>query len=113
MYLGKVVELADARDINERLMHPYTEALFSAMPLADSAAAARHRIVLSGEIPSAIDPPPGCAFALRCGYDEEICSHTAPSLDEIDGRLMRCHFAGRLPIGAMMPAGQSHPCDRG
>jgi oligopeptide/dipeptide ABC transporter ATP-binding protein len=60
----------------------------------------KRRIVLSGEVPSAIDLPPGCAFASRCRYRQEICDREPPPFKEIERRRVRCHFAGELPIGA-------------
>ncbi|HUH94563.1 MAG TPA: oligopeptide/dipeptide ABC transporter ATP-binding protein [Casimicrobiaceae bacterium] len=102
MYLGRIVELADAAALRQRPMHPYTEALFSAMPVVDPDAAGsrKRRIVLSGEVPSAIGLPSGCAFAPRCRYRQEICDREPPPFKEIEGRRVRCHFAGELPIGA-------------
>jgi len=102
MYLGRVVEIADAADLRRRPLHPYTEALFSAMPVVDSRAAPgrKRRIVLSGEVPSAVEVPPGCAFAPRCRYRQEICDREAPPFKPIEGHRVRCHFAGELPIGA-------------
>jgi len=99
MYLGRVVELANAAAMRKRPMHPYTEALFAAMPVADPEATTRgrRRIVLSGEVPSAIDLPPGCSFASRCRYRQEICGREPP-FKQIEGRLVRCHFAGQLPM---------------
>ena len=99
MYLGRIVELADAAALRRRPLHPYTEALFSAMPLIDpDAAGSKRRIVLSGEVPSAIDLPKGCAFASRCRYRQEICDREPPPFKEIEARRVRCHFAGDLPI---------------
>jgi oligopeptide/dipeptide ABC transporter ATP-binding protein len=102
MYLGRIVELADAAFMRKQVMHPYTEALFSAMPVADpDAATSKRRVVLSGEVPSAIDVPLGCAFAPRCRYRQEICGREPPPFNEIEGRLVRCHFAGALPLIAI------------
>lgn len=99
MYLGRIVEFADAVALRQQVMHPYTEALFSAMPVADpEAARSGRRALLSGEVPSAIDLPPGCAFASRCRYRQEICVREPPPFKEIQGRLVRCHFAGELPM---------------
>ena len=95
MYLGEVVEMAPAALIARRRMHPYSQALFSAAPVADPAAAAgRRRIVLQGEVPSPMQPPPGCRFHTRCPYRQPRCSTDAPALRAVEGRLVRCHFAG-------------------
>jgi oligopeptide/dipeptide ABC transporter ATP-binding protein len=95
MYLGQVIELAEAKDLATRGMHPYSQALFSATPVADPVAAAgRKRIVLSGDLPSPIDPPPGCRFHMRCPYRQDMCVQREPEFKSVEGRLVRCHFAG-------------------
>jgi oligopeptide/dipeptide ABC transporter ATP-binding protein len=95
MYLGEVVESAPAHLLEERRVHPYSQALFSAAPVADPAvAAARRRVVLKGEVPSPMNPPPGCRFHTRCPYRQPRCSEEAPALRPVEGRLVRCHFAG-------------------
>ncbi len=95
MYLGEIVELASAADIAQRTLHPYSQALFSATPVADPAAAAgKRRIVLAGDLPSPIDLPSGCRFQTRCPYRQDICGTTAPESKAVENRLVRCHFAG-------------------
>jgi oligopeptide/dipeptide ABC transporter ATP-binding protein len=94
MYLGQIVELADAAEIARAVMHPYSEALFAAVPVADPGAARRVERRLTGDPPSPIDPPAGCRFQSRCPYRQEVCNSTAPPFKEIDGRFVRCHFAG-------------------
>ena len=95
MYLGEVVEMATAPLLAQRRMHPYSQALFSAAPVADPAAAAsRRRIVLKGDVPSPMQPPSGCRFHTRCPYRQPRCSEEAPALRPVEGRLVRCHFAG-------------------
>ena len=106
MYLGEVVELAEARDMRDITLHPYSQALFSAAPVADLDAAARKaRIILVGDVPSPVDPPHGCRFHTRCPYQRPVCATEAPALRPVAGRWVRCHFAGDagfppLPVGA-------------
>ncbi|MFZ8997323.1 MAG: ABC transporter ATP-binding protein [Ilumatobacteraceae bacterium] len=92
MYAGKLVELADCESIYEQPVHPYTEALLSSVPVPDPPAQrARRRIVLQGEIPDPIDPPPGCRFASRCPIAEARCREDEPPLtDRGDGHLVAC-----------------------
>jgi oligopeptide transport system ATP-binding protein len=93
MYLGKVVELADAKTIIRVPKHPYTQALISAVPVVDPVSK-RKRIVLSGDVPSPIDPPPGCPFHPRCPVAEERCRVEIPPLREIEpGHWAACHLA--------------------
>ncbi|MCP9487399.1 MAG: ATP-binding cassette domain-containing protein [Gaiellaceae bacterium MAG52_C11] len=99
MYLGRIVELAPAEALYAGPVHPYTEALLSAVPIPDpELSARRERIVLQGDVPSPIDPPSGCRFHPRCRYATEICTRETPALLEHgSGRLAACH----------------HPLDRG
>lgn len=81
MYAGQIVELADRDTIYEHAAHPYTEALLSSVPVPDPPVQrARRRIVLQGEIPDAVSPPPGCRFASRCPLVEDRCRHEPPPL---------------------------------
>ena len=95
MYLGRIVEIADSEDIYLSNRHPYTKALLSAIPIADpTVERKRERIVLSGDVPSPVNLPAGCAFAGRCPNACDRCRREAPSLREIaPGHLIACHLA--------------------
>lgn len=96
MYLGQVVEHATAEDLFDHPMHPYTKALFSAIPVP-SLKNKRERILLKGEITSPINPKPGCRFAPRCEYAKERCFQESPVLTEqADGHYCACHYCGQL-----------------
>jgi oligopeptide transport system ATP-binding protein len=90
MYLGKIVELADTAELYANPRHPYTRALFSAIPLPDPHRR-RERIVISGDVPSPIRPPSGCAFHPRCEYAEDRCRHEAPKLSGTAAHRVACH----------------------
>jgi len=91
MYLGKIVELGAAADVALHPKHPYTQALFSAaLPLERQQR--REEIILSGEIPSPLDPPPGCRFHTRCSHVMERCRRDEPPLAPESGRLVACHL---------------------
>jgi oligopeptide transport system ATP-binding protein len=94
MYLGKIVEVSPAEELYKRPIHPYTEALLSAVPIPDpDLAAERKQIVLEGDVPSPITPPSGCRFHPRCRYATEICTQQEPPLVEhgTGGHLAACH----------------------
>lgn len=93
MYLGRIVELADAEELYQRPLHPYSKALLSAVPIPDPRAArASRRIALSGDIPSPLNAPSGCPFRTRCPYAAERCAAQTPPLREVSaGRLAACH----------------------
>lgn len=92
MYLGKIVELASSADLYHNPLHPYTRALLSAVPIPDpKLERQRQRLVLKGEIPSPLNPPPGCTFHPRCHECMEICSQETPPLLEKGGRWVACH----------------------
>ena len=99
MYLGRIVELADTEDIYADTLHPYTQALLSAIPVADLDRKSK-RIVLEGDVPSPIDPPSGCPFHPRCPKAVERCAKEVPKLERYqrNGRdhFVSCHLANHL-----------------
>jgi oligopeptide transport system ATP-binding protein len=94
MYLGKIVELGERTDVYERPMHPYTVALLSAVPIPDpTRATKRERILLTGDVPSPLNPPPACRFHTRCWKAQEICAVEEPPLVALRGtQQVACHF---------------------
>jgi oligopeptide/dipeptide ABC transporter ATP-binding protein len=92
MYLGRIVELADKRTLFAKPLHPYTEALLSAVPVPDPKTR-RKRIILKGDVPSPSRPPPGCHFHTRCPYAEARCRSESPALREVEGgHHVACHL---------------------
>lgn len=94
MYLGNLVELCKADELYKKPMHPYTEALLSAIPIANpKKAKEQKRIMLEGEVPSPLNPPPGCPFCNRCKKCKDICFKEKPVMSEVeDGHLVACHL---------------------
>lgn len=94
MYLGKMVELADAAEIYSHPLHPYSQSLLSAVPVPDpKVARANKRIVLSGDIPSPLNAPSGCPFRTRCHYAEKRCEESMPEFKEVaKGHFVACHL---------------------
>ena len=96
MYLGQIVEKAECKDLFKHPSHPYTQALLSAVPIP-SIDYHVDRIVLEGDVPSPINPSPGCRFAGRCRFCKEKCRHETPELKDIgNGHMVACHFVGEF-----------------
>jgi peptide/nickel transport system ATP-binding protein len=106
MYLGQIVELADADELYERPIMPYTEALLSAVPVPDpDRAERRERIVLKGEVSSAVNPPSGCRFHPRCRYATDVCRTTPPPLvDYGNDHLAACHHPLNVETSVAQPS---------
>jgi oligopeptide transport system ATP-binding protein len=98
MYLGKIVEIGPSASLRVRPLHPYTKVLQSSVPVPDpDVEAERKPILLKGEIPSPVNPPPACRFHTRCPIAQPICSEVEPPLEMKEtGRFAACHFAGQL-----------------
>jgi len=98
MYVGKLVEVAETEELLRNPLHPYAEALISAVPPADPDIK-MERIILEGDVPSPANPPSGCVFHPRCSYAESICSQEVPKLREVQpGHSASCHFAEELDL---------------
>ncbi|MBQ4074779.1 MAG: dipeptide ABC transporter ATP-binding protein [Clostridia bacterium] len=97
MYLGRMVEYAPTKELFQHPMHPYTESLLSAVPVADPAIQIE-RIPLEGEIPNPANPPSGCHFHTRCRYCQQRCKEEVPELKDMNGHLVACHRAEELQL---------------
>jgi oligopeptide/dipeptide ABC transporter ATP-binding protein len=100
MYMGRIVEVADKKQLFSDPKHPYTEALLTAIPVADPSYQ-RVSLPLVGEIGDMTNPPSGCHFHPRCQYAKEICVRQNPELKNINGRSVRCHRSNELSLKGM------------
>lgn len=98
MYLGRLIELADAEEIYNNPLHPYSKSLLSSVPVPDPKTARENkRIILSGDIPSPLNAPSGCPFRTRCPHAEAICAESMPMLKEVStGHLVACHRTSEI-----------------
>jgi len=94
MFLGKVCELGDTKDVYENPLHPYTKFLLEAVPKPDPKLRKEDKNMLVGEIPSPVNPPSGCRFHTRCPYATEKCAQEEPVMKQVDGRMVACHIVG-------------------
>jgi oligopeptide/dipeptide ABC transporter ATP-binding protein len=98
MYLGKIVEVAEAQDLYRNPKHPYTEALLAAVPSMDTDHQSEN-VALAGDVPDPANPPPGCAFHTRCPYAKDICKQEIPAWrEDTSGHGVACHFADELNL---------------
>ncbi len=104
MYLGRIVEIADKRDLFAAPRHPYTQALLSAIPIPEPGLQ-RQRVVLQGDVPSPLAPPPGCHFHTRCAHAQARCSQETPPLVLAGGHGVACHFWQDIAPPAPLPGG--------
>ena len=105
MYLGRIVEMTDKRSLFEMPLHPYTEALLSAVPIPKRSARGRKRVILKGDVPSPINPPSGCHFHTRCPYAMPRCRQEVPTLREVTpAHWASCHLHDQ---GVKFPLGPS------
>lgn len=97
MYLGKIVELGSYQTLFQKPLHPYTKALLSSIPIP-KLGIARKRIVLTGDVPSPVNPPTGCRFRGRCPAAKEVCSQEQPELRQIENSFVACHLYNKMVV---------------
>lgn len=104
MYLGKLVEIARSKDIYHKPLHPYTQALFSSIPIPDPTVR-KQRQILTGEVPSPLNPPSGCVFRTRCRFATEVCAEKIPLLEaRAAGHFVACHHVDALNTESQDPS---------
>ena len=99
MYLGRIVEIGDKAALFAAPRHPYTQALLSAIPLPEPGLQ-RERVLLAGDVPSPLNPPPGCHFHTRCAHARSLCAERAPVLEGEAGQRVACHFWREIAVAA-------------
>lgn len=110
MYLGQIVEIGDREVLQEAMLHPYTQALFSAAPVIETKNnKSGGRVILSGDVPSPINPPAGCRFHTRCPFKQDRCINQVPRLRMVRDRQVACHFAGEVDFQALQPKKAANP----
>ena len=92
MFLGKICEIGETGEIYEKPLHPYTRFLLQAVPDMDPEKVQKREQILTGEIPSAVNPPSGCRFRTRCPYAGDICRDKEPEIRQLGDRKVACHF---------------------
>jgi oligopeptide transport system ATP-binding protein len=102
MYLGRIVEVGSKAALFAAPRHPYTRALLSAIPLPEPGLQ-RERVLLAGDVPSPLNPPPGCHFHTRCPHAQPLCMQRAPALETLGGQAVACHFWRDLPAPEVLP----------
>ena len=102
MYLGRIVEIGDKAALFAAPRHPYTQALLSAIPLPEPGLR-RERVLLAGDVPSPLNPPPGCHFHTRCVHARPRCAEQAPALEGDAGQRVACHFWREIAVPAVLP----------
>jgi len=108
MYLGKIVEVTRSEDLYDHPLHPYTQALLSAIPIPDPFVQ-RERQLLKGDIPTPVDPPPGCRFHTRCPMRQAICKQKEPILEEkMPGHMVACHLVEKKGLTKKIQKEESH-----
>jgi oligopeptide/dipeptide ABC transporter ATP-binding protein len=92
MFLGRVCEIGPVEELFRHPRHPYTRFLLDSVPRPDPTLRDKEKTVLTGEIPSPVDPPSGCRFRTRCPYAQEICAQKVPEMETVGERQVACHF---------------------